>query len=95
MGDFSSIKLVFGSIDIASGVDLNATLRSDNADHAKSIASQLSGLLDMVRGMIGSSTDPKVAPIAAALKSVNISASDIDVHITGSVPMDVLSQLLK
>lgn len=95
MGDFSSIKLVFGSIDVTTGVDLNATLRSDTAEHARSIATQLGGLLDMVRGMVGGSNDVKLAPIATALKSVNIAASDIDVHITGNVPMEVLAQLLK
>ena len=95
MGDFSSIKLIFGGVDVTTGVELTATLRSDTADHARGIATQLTGLLDMVRGMVGASNDAKLTPIATALKTVTIAASDVDVHITGNVPMEVLAQLLK
>ena len=93
MGDFSSINLIFGGIDVTSGIDLNATLRNDTAEHAQSVTKQLNSLLDMARTFLGSSKDPKMAPIVAALKSVSITGSDIDVHVTGNVPMEVLGQL--
>lgn len=92
--DFSSISLVFGTIDVATGIDLNATLRSDNAEHAKSIAERLNGLLTMASGFLGSMSDPKLVPIAEAVKSVNIISVDADVKITGSLPMDLLNSLL-
>jgi hypothetical protein len=94
MPEFSSVTLVFGTIDVASGIDLNATLRSDTAEHAKAIAERLNGLLTMARGFLGSMSDPKVAQIAEALKTVNVISADADVKITGSLPMDLLNSLL-
>jgi len=94
MGDFSSIKLIFGSADVTTGVDLNATLRNDTAEHARTLASQLNGLLDMARGFLVASNDPKMAPLVTALKSVTITGNDIDVRVTGSLPMEVLAQFL-
>jgi hypothetical protein len=94
MGDFSSIKLIFGSVDVTTGIDLNATLRNDTAEHARTLASQLNGLLDMARGFLGASKDAKMASLVEALKSVTITGNDIDVRVTGNLPMEVLAQLL-
>lgn len=92
--DFSSVNLVFGTIDVSSGVDLNATLRNDTAEHAKSIADRLNGLLDMAKGYLGSMSDPKLSPIVDALKTVSITSADVDVKVTGNVPMELLNRLL-
>src|SRR5207237_9532045 len=35
MGDFSSIKMIFGSVDVTTGVDFKATFSNDTAEHAK------------------------------------------------------------
>ena len=91
--DFSSVKLIFGAIDVSSGVDLNATLRNDTAEHAKSIADRLNGLLAMAKGYLGAAQNAKSAPIVGALNTVNIVSVDIDVKITGSVPVDLLNSL--
>jgi len=91
--DFSSVKLIFGAIDVSSGVDLNATLRNDTAEHAKSIADRLNGLLAMAKGYLGATQNAKSAPIVDALNTVNIVSVDIDVRITGSVPVDLLNSL--
>ena len=92
--DFSSIRLVFGSIDVGSGIDLNATLRSDNAENAKSISEKLNALLTMASGLLGSMTDPKMTSIAEALKAVTVTAADADVKITGNLPMALLNSLM-
>ena len=92
--DFSSVGLVFGTIDVASGIDLSITLRSDTAEHAKSMAERLNGLLGMAKGFLGAMVDPKIAPIAEALKTVSINSADVDVRITGSLPLDLLTSLL-
>ena len=92
--DFSSITLIFGTIDVGSAIDLNATLRSDSAEHAKSISERLNALLTMASGFLGSMGDPKMAPIAEALKTVNIISADADVKITGNLPMELLNSLL-
>ena len=92
--EFSSISLVFGSIDVASGIDLNATLRSDNAEHAKAIADKLNGLLSMVKGLVVLGGDAKMGAIAEALKSVSIVNTETDVKITGNLPMELLNTLL-
>jgi hypothetical protein len=91
--DFSSVKLIFGAIDVSAGVDLNATLRNDTAEHAKSIADRLNGLLAMAKGYLGAAQSAKSAPIVGALNTVNIVSVDIDVKITGSLPMDLLTSL--
>jgi hypothetical protein len=94
MGDFSSIKMIFGSVDVTTGIDLNATLRNDTADHAKALATQLNGLLEMTRGFLVAGKDQKVAALMEALKSITITGNDIDVRITGNVPLEVLGQIL-
>ncbi|MGA9769915.1 MAG: hypothetical protein WBV94_12800 [Blastocatellia bacterium] len=93
--DLDSIKLIFGSVDVSSGIDLIATLRSDTVEHAKNIADRLNGLLDMARGFLGATNDPKTAPLVGALKTVTVTGADIDVKITGSLPMEVITQVLK
>jgi len=92
--EFSSISLVFGTIDVASGIDLNATLRSDNVEHAKAIADKLNGLLTMVKGLVVLGGDAKMGAIAEALKTVSIVNSEADVKITGNLPMELLNTLL-
>ena len=92
--DFSSISLIFGAIEVGSGIDLNATLRSDNAEHAKAISDSLNSLLAMAGSLLGSTGNPKMAPIAEALKTVSIVCADADVKITGRVPMELLNSLL-
>jgi hypothetical protein len=93
--DFSSVNLIFGAIDVASGVDVNATLRNDTADHAKSVAERLNGLLMMVKGYLTSVSDPKMSAVSEALKSVSIVGNDIDVKITASLTQEFFTQILK
>jgi hypothetical protein len=92
--DFSSVGFVFGSIDVASGIDLNITLRSDTAEHATSVGERLNSLLSMAKSFVLLVSDPRVGQIAEALKTVNIVTADVDVRITGSLPMDLLASLL-
>ena len=92
--DFSTISLIFGTIDLGSGMDFNATLRSDTGEHAKSIAERLNALLSMAKGFLGGAGDPKFAPFLEVLKTVNISSAEADVKVTGNLPMEVLSTLL-
>ncbi|HVG22012.1 MAG TPA: hypothetical protein VNI02_23460 [Blastocatellia bacterium] len=94
--DFSSVKMIFGSVDVASGVDLIATLRNDTAEHAKNIADRLNGLLEMVRGYVSTmGNDPKMAAFAGALKTVSVTGTDVDVKISGNLPMEVFTQIIK
>jgi hypothetical protein len=90
--DFSSISLIFGSVDLASSLELTAFLRSDTGEHARLIADRLNGLLSMARGFLAG--NEKLAPAVEALKTVTITSSDVDVKITGSVSADVLNGLL-
>lgn len=93
--DFSSINLIFGGVDITSGVGINATLRSNTPEQAKGLAERLNGILGMAKAYMGSSTDPKMTAFNEALKTVIVSGSDIDVKITGNLPMELLSQVLR
>ena len=92
--DFSTLKLIYGSIDVASGIDINATLRSDSDEHAKALAGRLNGLLEMARGYLGAAGNAKNAWIVDMLKAVNITNSNADVKVTGSLSADLLSGLL-
>lgn len=91
--DFSSLKLIYGAIDVASGIELNATLRSDSPESARNIAERLNGLLGMARGYLGAANNSKSTAIVDALKAVNITSSSNDVRITGSLSADLLSSL--
>lgn len=93
--DFSSINMIFGGVDIASGVGINATLRSNTAEQARGLAERLNGILGMAKAYMGSSTDPKMVALNEALKTVTINGADVDVKITGNLPMELLSQVLR
>lgn len=94
--DLSSVKMIFGSVDVTSGIDLIATLRNDTAEHAKNIADRLNGLLEMIRGYMSTMTnDPKMTALAGALKTVSVTGTDLDVKISGNLPMEVFNQIIK
>jgi len=93
--DLSSVKMVFGTVDVASNIEVNATLRSDSLEPAKAMADQLNALLGMAKAFLGSSNDPKMAPIGEVLKTVTVSLVDSDVKISGNVTPEILSQLLR
>jgi hypothetical protein len=94
--DFSTIIMAFGAVDVTSSVDFDVTLRSDTAEHAKALADHLNGLLGMARGFLGSGTgDAKSVAIAGALKSVTITGVEAEVKITGNLPGELLSQMLR
>jgi hypothetical protein len=92
--DFSSISMVFGTIDVGQGIDLDATLRSDTVENAKSLSEKINSLLTLASGLVGSMSDPKLAAIGEALKTVRIVNVEADVRITGSLPMDLLNSLI-
>jgi hypothetical protein len=91
--DLSSVSIVFGTVDVNAGINLNATLRSDTPAHAKGLATRLIGVLGLARSFLAS--DPKNAAIVEALKSMSITTLESDVKIVGSIPFAVLSQDLK
>ncbi|MEW6130732.1 MAG: hypothetical protein AB1757_27120 [Acidobacteriota bacterium] len=93
--NFDTLKLVFGAVELTNGVGINATLRSDNAEHAKAMADQLTGLVGMVKGFLSASNDPKLAPLGDALKNLTVTTIDADVKINGTFPMELISQFLK
>lgn len=93
--DFSSVNLIFGSVDFASGIDIIATLRNDTAEHAKALTDRLTSLLEMFRGYLGSTNDPKMAGFVTAIKTVAITNTETDVKITGNLPLEIITQFLK
>jgi len=90
--DFSSISMIFGTVDIGQSIDLDATLRSDTVDNAKSLSEKLNSLLTLANGLVA--FDPKLAAIGEALKTVRIVNAETDVRITGSLPMELLNSLI-
>jgi hypothetical protein len=93
--NFESLKMIFGAVELTNGVGLNATLRSDTVEHAKAMADQLNSLLAMAKGFLSASSDPKNAAIGDALKSLSVTATEVDVKIVGNLPMDLIGQFLK
>ncbi len=95
MPDFASIKLIFGTVDFTSAIEVNATLRSEAAGSAKAIGDQLNSLLGMAKGFLGVSGDPKMASLGEMLKTVSVTVEETDVKISGNIPAEVLAQLLR
>jgi hypothetical protein len=93
--DFASIRMIFGTIDFNTAMELNATLRSEAAAPAKAIADQLNGLIGMAKGFLSASGDPKTASIGEMLKTVTITSEETDVKISGHFPAEVLAQILR
>jgi hypothetical protein len=93
--DFASIKLIFGTVDFTSAIEINATLRSEAASQARSIGDQLNSLLGMARGFLGVSGDPKMASLGEMLKTVTVTVEETDVKISGNIPAEVLAQMFR
>lgn len=93
--DFASIKLIFGTVEFTSAIEVNATLRSEATGSAKAIGDQLNSLLGMARGFLGVSGDPKMASLGEMLKTVSVTVEETDVKISGNIPAEVLAQLLR
>jgi hypothetical protein len=94
MPKFSSVQMAFGSVNLDSGIALDASLRNDTADHAKEMTDQLNGLLSLVKGLLGGSDDAKMAPIVEVMKSIKISQTNVDVKVTASLPAEILAKFL-
>jgi hypothetical protein len=95
MPNFSSLQMIFGSVNLDAGIALDASLRNDTADHAKEMTDQLNSLLGLVKGLMGSSDDAKMAPLVEVLKSVKVTNTNTDVKVTASLPSEMLAQFFK
>ncbi|MBI3652674.1 MAG: hypothetical protein HY231_16755 [Acidobacteria bacterium] len=95
MPNFASLQLIFGDVDVASGIGVNASLRNDTADHAKEMTEQLGSLLNMIKGVLGASNDPKTSSIAELLKSLKITNDNVDVKVSVSLPVEMLNTFFK
>jgi hypothetical protein len=93
--DFSSIKLVFGTVDLASGINLNATLRNDTIEHAKILADRLNAILGIGKVYLKGSSDPKMAALGNALSTVTVTGSEADVRVVGNLPPEVLALIFR
>jgi hypothetical protein len=93
--DFSSIKLVFGTVDLASGINLNATLRNDTIEHAKILADRLNAILGIGKAYLKGSSDPKMAALGNALSTVTVTGSEADVRVVGNLPPEVLALIFR
>lgn len=93
--DFSTIKLIFGSLELATGMNLNATLRNSTSEQAKILADRLIGILGIGKAYLKASSDPKMAAIGNALSTVTITGNEADVKIVGNLPVEVLGLLFR
>jgi hypothetical protein len=90
--DFSSVNMIFGYADVASGANFALVLRNNNAEDARAMANQLSSILRMAIGFLGA--DPKTAPVAQSLKTVTINGDGADVRISGSLSNEALLSII-
>jgi hypothetical protein len=93
--DFSSIKLVFGAVDLTSGINLDATLRNDTGENAKVLADRLNAILGIGKAYLKGSSDPKLAALGNALGTVTVTGIEADVKITGALPPEVLALIFR
>jgi hypothetical protein len=93
MPNFSGLQMVFGSVNLDAGIALDASLRNDTVEHAKEMTDQLNSLLGLVKGLMGSSDDAKMAPLVEVLKSIKVINTNADVKVTASLPAEMLAKL--
>ncbi|HSE97513.1 MAG TPA: hypothetical protein VLD57_04530 [Blastocatellia bacterium] len=93
--DFSTIKLIFGSLELATGLNLNATLRNDTSEQAKALAERLNAIVGIGKVYLKGSADPKMAALGNALNTIAITGSNADVKITGDLPPEVLALIFR
>jgi hypothetical protein len=93
--DFSSIKLVFGTLDLTSGINVNAVLRNDTSENAKLLADRLNAILGIGKAYLKGSSDPKMAALGNSLSTVTVTGSEADVKITGNLPAEVLALIFR
>jgi hypothetical protein len=48
----------------------------------------------MVKGFLGSSSDPKMGPLVDAIKNISITDSNADVKVIGSLPKEALTKII-
>jgi hypothetical protein len=92
MPNFSGLQMVFGSVNLDAGIALDASLRNDTVEHAKEMTDQLNSLLGLVKGLMGSSDDAKMAPLVEVLKSIKVINTNADVKVTAALPAEILAK---
>jgi hypothetical protein len=93
--DFTTVRLIFGTVEVNSGLDASVTLRNEKPEQAQVIADQLNSLLAMARGFLGSSTDPRMASITQLLKSITIDGRDVDVKLGATLSKEFLASMVR
>ncbi|HWP43096.1 MAG TPA: hypothetical protein VNO14_07680 [Blastocatellia bacterium] len=93
--DFSSIRLIFGTVDLATGINVNATLRNGTSEQAKNLADRLNGVLAIGQAYLKGSSDPKMAALGDALTTVTVTGSEADAKITGTLPAEALTLIFR
>ena len=93
--DLKNVNLIFGSVDVGSGIDLNLIFRNDTAEQGVSMAVNLKVLLKTATGVLKVAKKGKYAPVADALKTFSISNNGPDVKVTGALSKELFAQFLK
>ncbi len=88
-----AVEGAYGSLDFATGVQLETTALIRSESEAKQISDALNGLLFLGRSAIQS--DPKQASLAKALDGVVISGGLKDVRLNVNIPESLLNELIK
>jgi hypothetical protein len=91
--DFSAVRLITGTVEVTSLLNLNLTLRSDTTGDAKVIANQLNSMMNMARGLLGN--NPKNAALAETLRSVAITSAEADVKIAAIVNKEFFARMFR
>ena len=92
---FSTIKTVFGSLDMTSDLTvlLDAKMRTGSSDEASKLQTSLAGLVGMGKMFLGGNSDPQMKAINELLDLIKIGAQDSDVSLSLTVPRKVFDML--
>lgn len=89
--DMLKTKILFGSLDGASGIGLELIARTSSADEAKAIADGLNQMLDQAKEFV-SKTD-QLKGYSAVVNTLKATTSDKDAKIAIDIPTAILEQI--
>lgn len=91
---FSTIKTVFGSLDLTRELSLllDTKLRTASSDEASKLQTSLAALVGLGKMFLGGNNDPAMQALTQVIDLVKINAQDTDVALSLLIPKSVFDQ---
>lgn len=92
---FSTIKTVFGSLDLTRELSLlfDTKLRTGSSDEASKLQTSLAALVGLGKMFLGGNNDPMMQALTQVIDLIKINAQDTDVALSVMIPKSVFDQV--